>query len=56
MDKQDGFSDIHFDPSGTRDQLFYFSLFVSYRFTSNKTQLTEFPEPKLDPYSIGSWL
>ena len=22
----------------------YFSLFVSYRFTSNKTQLTEFPE------------
>ena len=26
----------------------YFSLFVSYRFTSNKTQLTEFPESKSD--------
>ena len=26
----------------------YFSLFVSYRFTSNKPQLTEFPESKSD--------
>ena len=26
----------------------YFSLFVSYRFMSNKTQLTEFPESKSD--------
>ena len=26
----------------------YFSLFVSYRFMSNKTQLTEFPEAKSD--------
>ena len=26
----------------------YFSLFVSYRFTSNKTQLKEFPESKSD--------
>ena len=26
----------------------YFSLFVSYRYMSNKTQLTEFPESKSD--------
>ena len=35
-----------FDPSGIGTN--YFSLFVSYTFKSNKTQLTEFPESKSD--------
>ena len=44
MDKQVGFSDL-FDSSGLGDQLFVpLSYIVSYRFTFNKTQLTEFPE------------
>ena len=34
------------DFTGIGDQLF--SLIVSYRYTSNKTQLTEFPESKSD--------
>ena len=35
----------------------YFSFFVSLRFASNKTQLTEFPESKSDmpliPFGLG---
>ena len=41
------FQTFIFDLSGIGGPII-FSLFVSYRFTSNKTQLTEFPESKSD--------
>ena len=51
--KKMDFQTFIFDPSGMGDQLF--SLFVSHRFTSNKTQLTEFPESKSD-MSLFLWV
>ena len=46
MDKKDGFSDFHIRPFRYGGPIIF--PFVSYRFMSNKTQLTEFPESKSD--------
>ena len=48
MDKKDGFSDFHIWPFRYGGPIIFHSLIVSYRFTCNKTQLTEFPESKSD--------
>ena len=46
MDKKMDFQTFIFDPSGMGDQLFF--PLVSYLFTSNKTQFTEYPESRSD--------
>ena len=46
------FQTFIFDPSGMGDQLFF--LFVLYRFMSNRTQVTEFPESKSD-MQLKAW-